>query len=61
MSRNCDVCGRTPLKAKSRSHSNVATIRRQFLNLQTKHIDGKTIKICTKCMKTKIKDQSKKK
>jgi large subunit ribosomal protein L28 len=38
MSRRCDVCGRGPQVALSRSHSNVATKRRYLLNLQTKNI-----------------------
>jgi ribosomal protein L28 len=55
MSRTCEVCGRRPLKAKSRSKSNIATIRRQYLNLQSKIINGKQVKICTKCLKTLAK------
>jgi len=38
MSRRCDVCGRGPQVALSRSHSNVATKKRYFVNLQTKNI-----------------------
>ncbi|MBI5254228.1 50S ribosomal protein L28 [Candidatus Falkowbacteria bacterium] len=55
MSKSCSICGRKPLAAQNRSHSNVATKRRQFLNLQTKTIDGKKIKICAKCIKTMSK------
>jgi len=55
MSRRCSVCERKSLKAASRSHSNIATKRRQYLNLQTQKIDGKKIKICTSCIKTKNK------
>jgi len=40
MSRRCDICGRGPQTAISRSHSNVATKRRQLLNLQSKNISG---------------------
>ena len=40
MSRRCDICGRGPQTAISRSHSNVATKRRQCINLQTKNISG---------------------
>jgi len=36
----------------SRSHSNIATKHRQFVNLQTKKVDGKRINICTACIKT---------
>ncbi|MCF7906762.1 50S ribosomal protein L28 [Patescibacteria group bacterium] len=38
MSRRCDVCGRGPQVAFSRSHSNVATKKRCLVNLQTKNI-----------------------
>ncbi|RJR32045.1 50S ribosomal protein L28 [Candidatus Parcubacteria bacterium] len=60
MARICDICGRSPLKGKSRSHSNVATLRRQFLNLQTKTINGKKKKICTGCLKTLLKEKKSK-
>ncbi len=55
MSRRCDVCGRKPLTANNRSHSMIATKRKQFLNLQSKKIDGKKVKICTNCLKTMAK------
>ncbi len=40
MSRRCDICGRGPQTAITRSHSNIATKRRQYVNLQTKNISG---------------------
>jgi large subunit ribosomal protein L28 len=40
MSRRCDICGRGPQVALSRSHSNVATKKRLLLNLQNKNISG---------------------
>lgn len=52
MSRTCDICKRGPKKSIKRSHSNIATIRRQYLNLQKRKVDGKTIKVCTKCLKS---------
>jgi len=52
MARKCDICGKGPLKSASRSHSNIKTKRRLYLNLQTKKIEGKKIKICTACLKT---------
>lgn len=52
MSRVCDVCGRGPAKAASRSKSNIKTIRRQYVNLQSKVIDGTKKKVCTKCLRT---------
>ena len=51
----CDICGREPLKGHWRSHSNIKTIRRQKLNLQTKRVDGKKMTICTSCLKTLAK------
>ncbi|MBN1778684.1 MAG: 50S ribosomal protein L28 [Candidatus Buchananbacteria bacterium] len=53
--KTCDVCKRTPLKGNSVSHSNIKTIKRQKLNLQTKTIDGKKMTICTNCLRTRIK------
>ncbi|MCK4554196.1 50S ribosomal protein L28 [Candidatus Parcubacteria bacterium] len=55
MSKKCDLCGRGSTKDASRSHSNIKTIKRQHINLQTKIIDGKKLKICTKCLKTMVK------
>jgi ribosomal protein L28 len=55
MSRFCQVCSRGPKSAQSRSHSNIATKRTMAINLQSKKIDGKNLKICTKCLKTKSK------
>jgi large subunit ribosomal protein L28 len=52
MARRCSICGRGPQTSFSRSHSNVATKRRQYLNLQTKTISGKKIKICARCLKS---------
>ncbi|MFH1610377.1 MAG: 50S ribosomal protein L28 [Patescibacteria group bacterium] len=52
MARTCDICGRGSLKAHKVSHSNIKTIRRQGLNLQTKTVEGKKQKICTKCIRT---------
>jgi large subunit ribosomal protein L28 len=55
MSRICDVCGRGPNQANLRSHSNVASKRRQMVNLQTKKIDGQKVKSCTRCLRTLAK------
>ncbi len=52
MAKRCDLCGRGPQTSISRSHSNVATKRRQYINLQTKNISGNKIKICTRCLKS---------
>ena len=55
MAKKCDVCGRGSTKGASRSHSNIKTIKRQYINLQIKKIGDKKINICTKCIKTKAK------
>lgn len=52
MSRTCQVCGRGTRTSQTRSHSNIATKRKQFINVQKKNIDGEKIKICAKCIKT---------
>ncbi|NQU83349.1 MAG: 50S ribosomal protein L28 [Parcubacteria group bacterium] len=52
----CEKCRRGSLNVNSRSHSNVATKRRQKVNLQKKTIDGTRVKICTKCIKTMNKE-----
>ncbi|MFA6254942.1 MAG: L28 family ribosomal protein [Patescibacteria group bacterium] len=55
----CDICSREPLKANWKSHSNIKTIRRQKLNLQTKKIGGKRMTICTSCLRTLSKQKTK--
>ena len=52
MARICDRCGRGSNRGMSRSHSNIATKRQQFANLQTKRIGGQKMSLCTKCLKT---------
>ncbi|OGY46770.1 MAG: 50S ribosomal protein L28 [Candidatus Buchananbacteria bacterium RIFCSPLOWO2_01_FULL_46_12] len=58
--RTCDICGRMALKGNSVSHSNIRTIRRQRLNLQSKKVDGKNLMVCTSCLRTLVKVKSKK-
>ena len=55
MAQFCDFCGRGPLTAQNRSKSMVATKRRMKVNLQNKTIDGKKVKVCTKCLKSQTK------
>jgi len=57
MSRVCQICGRGPKSAQSRSHSNIASKRTMAINLQTKKIGGQNLKICTKCLKTSAKEK----
>ncbi|MFA5129069.1 MAG: 50S ribosomal protein L28 [Patescibacteria group bacterium] len=55
MARRCDICGKGPLSSASRSHSNIKSKRRLYLNLQVKQIDGKRKKVCANCLKTMSK------
>ncbi|MFA6534451.1 MAG: L28 family ribosomal protein [Patescibacteria group bacterium] len=55
MSRTCDICGRKPQTVVRRSHSKRATLSKQYLNLQARRIDGKRMKVCTRCLKTLTK------
>lgn len=52
MARRCDKCERGSNRGMSRSHSNIATKRQQFANLQIKTVDGVRMKMCTRCIKT---------
>ena len=55
MSKQCEICGKTPLKAASISFSHKQNVYRQSPNLQTVKtvIDGTTkrIKVCTSCLR----------
>ena len=57
MARKCDICERGSQKSQKRSHSSIKTIRRQYLNLQKKTIDGIKKNVCTKCMRTMKKNE----
>ncbi len=61
MARICEKCERGYMSAVSRSHSNIATLRRQHVNLQYKKVGGKRMRICSRCIKTlaKISKRSK--
>ncbi|MFC1613466.1 50S ribosomal protein L28 [Patescibacteria group bacterium] len=52
MSRQCDICQKKPKTAVSRSHSNIATKRKQYPNLQSKKMNGVKMKLCSTCIKT---------
>ena len=57
MSRTCQICGRGTKSSQTRSHSNIATKRKQFINIQKKNINGEKVKICAKCIKTMAKNK----
>lgn len=55
MSKQCDVCGKTPLKAAKLTFSHKQIVHRQIPNLQSVkvNINGQTkrLKVCTSCIK----------
>lgn len=55
MSRQCELCGKTPLKAAKLTFSHKQNVHRQAPNLQSVkvNINGtvKRIKLCTSCLK----------
>lgn len=56
MSRQCEICGKTPLKAASITFSHKQNVKRQAPNLQSvkANLNGtvKRIKVCTSCLKS---------
>ncbi|NQT50164.1 50S ribosomal protein L28 [Candidatus Kuenenbacteria bacterium] len=52
MATRCEKCGKGPRTANMRSHSKIATKRKQYPNLQSKKVDGKKMVMCTRCIKT---------
>jgi len=55
MAKVCQICGRGAMTGHSRSHSNIATKRKQHINLQTALHNGKRVKACARCIKTLTK------
>ncbi len=58
MAKRCDLCKRSSTKGAKRSHSNIKTLKRQNINLQSRVVDGVKVKICTKCLRTIAKKQA---
>ncbi len=52
MSRIDQLTGKRPNFGQSRSHSNIATKRRQNVNLQTIVLDGQRIRISARTLRT---------
>jgi ribosomal protein L28 len=59
MARACEICGKSYTKVTKRSHSMRGTITKLKANLQWLTVDGKRIKACTRCIKTKAKNAQK--
>ncbi|MDR3642506.1 MAG: L28 family ribosomal protein [Candidatus Doudnabacteria bacterium] len=55
MPRMCAVCGKIYSRTIKRSHSMRPSIVRLLPNLQYAVFDGKRLKACTRCIKTKAK------
>ncbi|MBM3256317.1 MAG: 50S ribosomal protein L28 [Candidatus Moranbacteria bacterium] len=59
MAKVCSICGRNYHKAniinKLRGKYNRAGIKKQRINLKWKVVDGKRVRICTRCIKTKTR------
>lgn len=55
MARSCTVCGRGAMNSQTRSHSNIATKKKQHVNLQTLVQDGARVKACVNCIRTQTK------
>lgn len=55
MSRQCEICGKTPLKAAKLTFSHKQNVHRQAPNLQSVKVcvggTTKRVKICTSCLK----------
>ncbi len=59
MARSCSICNRGSLKGNMRSHSKIATIKRQQVNVQTMFKDGKRVLACTSCIRNQAKTVAK--
>jgi len=55
MSKKCEICGKTPLKAAKLTFSHKQIVHRQSPNLQTIKVDTgsgvKKMTVCTSCLK----------
>ena len=55
MSKQCEICGKTPLKAAKLTFSHKQIVKRQSPNLQTvkAEINGtvKKVNVCTSCLR----------
>ena len=50
--RSCDLCARGTGVMQKHSHSQVKHKTHQKINVQTKRMDGGSIRLCSKCLKT---------
>jgi large subunit ribosomal protein L28 len=56
MAKRCEICGKTPVVGRQKSHANNVSPRRFEPNLQTVRalINGgiKRIRVCTRCLRS---------
>jgi ribosomal protein L28 len=52
MSRICELSGKSAIFGHSRSHSNIASKRRQNVNLQVVRINGKRVRVAARTLRT---------
>ncbi|HPO11472.1 MAG TPA: bL28 family ribosomal protein [bacterium] len=50
--RSCDLCARGTGVMQKHSHSQVKHKTHQKVNVQTKRLDGGSVRLCSKCLKT---------
>lgn len=50
--RSCDLCARGTGVMQKHSHSQVKHKTHQKINVQTKRMDGGSVRLCSKCLKT---------
>jgi ribosomal protein L28 len=50
--RSCDLCDRGTGVMQKQSHSQVKHKTHQKINVQVKRMDGGSLKLCSRCMKT---------
>ena len=55
MSKQCEICGKKPMRGNNVSHSQRKTKTIWEPNLQVLHLDGKKTKLCTSCLRTSMK------
>ena len=55
MARTCAICGRGAMNSMTRSHSNIATKKKQHLNLQTLLVNDRRVKACSSCIRNQTK------
>lgn len=50
--RSCDICTRGTQVMQKKSHSQIKHKTHQKVNVQTKKVDGGSMLLCSKCLKT---------